>query len=93
METWKVVDKPCGMIPIANKWLFVKKTNSIGLIIQYKACLVVKGCSQWPGFNFNKTYSPVAHLETIRMLLAMVPDKDLQISQMNVKGAYLNNKL
>jgi Reverse transcriptase (RNA-dependent DNA polymerase) len=40
-----------------------------------------------------QSYSSVVHLEIIRTLLAMVPDKDLWISQMNVKGAYLNGKL
>jgi Reverse transcriptase (RNA-dependent DNA polymerase) len=93
MGTWKVVDKPRSVIPIANKWLFIKKTDSMGLIIQYKAHLVVKECSQRPIFDFNKIYSPVVHLETVIMLLAMVPDKDLWISQMDVKGAYLNGKL
>jgi len=25
MGTWKLVDKPVGMVPIANKWVFAKK--------------------------------------------------------------------
>ena len=90
MGTCEVVDKPRDMIPITNKWLFIKKSDSMGLIIQYKARFVVKECSQRPSFDFNETYSPVVCLETIRTLLAMVPDKDLWLSQMDVKGAYLN---
>ena len=79
MGTWKLVKKPTDAIPIANKWLFMKKTNNIGQIVKYKARLVIKGCAQRPGFNYNKTYSPVVHMETIRVILVMVPDLNLSI--------------
>ena len=93
MGTWELVPKPPGVVPIPNKWTFVKKTDIIGLIKQFKARLVAKGCSQRPGFDFNETYSPVVRLETVRLVLAMVPDRDLRIQQMDVKGAYLNGVL
>ena len=32
MGTWELVKKPLDAIPIANKWLFMKKTNNIGQI-------------------------------------------------------------
>jgi len=59
MGTWELVDKPQDAIPIGNKWLFVQKTNNIGQIIKYKARLVIKGCAQCPGYDYNETYSPV----------------------------------
>jgi len=42
MGTWKLVKKPTDAIPIANKWLFMKKTNNIGQIVKYKASKVVR---------------------------------------------------
>jgi hypothetical protein len=87
MGTWKLVNKPFDAILIANKWLFIKKTNNSGQIEKYKARLVIKGCSQRPGFDYNKTYSPVVHMETIRSILVMAPKMDLRIQQMDVKGA------
>jgi hypothetical protein len=88
MGTWKLVQKLLDAIPITNKWLFVKKTNNLGQIEieKYKARLVIKGCSQRPGFDFNETYSLVVRMETIQSILAMVP-------QMDIKGAYLNGIL
>jgi hypothetical protein len=88
MGTWKLVQKLLDAIPITNKWLFVKKTNNLGQIEikKYKARLVIKGCSQRPGFDFNETYSLVVRMETIQSILAMVP-------QMDIKGAYLNSIL
>ena len=59
MRTWVLVDKPPDAVPIANKWVFMTKTNNTGEIIKYKAQLVTKGCSQCPGFDYNETYSPV----------------------------------
>ena len=88
--TWKLVDCPNEAVPIPNKWVFVKKYNNQGELLKYKARLVVKGCAQRPGFDYNDTFSPVVRLETIRAILSMVPSKKLQIQQMDVKGAYLN---
>ena len=72
MNTWRLVAKPLDAIPIANKWLFVKKTNNLGQISKYKARLVIKGCSQRPGFDYNETFSPVIRMEMIRSISAMV---------------------
>jgi hypothetical protein len=30
METWRLVEKPPYAIPIANKWIFLKKQNKAG---------------------------------------------------------------
>ena len=65
----------------------------MGQIIKYKAQLVAKGCSQHPGFNYYETYSPVIQIETIHAILALVPQMDLHVQQMVIKGAYLNGTL
>jgi len=49
MGTWKLVEKPLGIVLIANKFIFVKKCNREGNLLKYKARLVVKGCSQQLG--------------------------------------------
>ena len=93
MGTWELVEKPPNAIPIANKWVLLKKYNKQGELVKYKARLVAKGCSQRPGYDYNETYSPVVRLETIRAILALVPSMGLQVRQMDVKGAYLNGML
>ena len=40
MGTWRLVDKPPKAIPIANKWVSLKKGNKLGDIVKYKAWLV-----------------------------------------------------
>jgi len=70
--TWKLVDKPPGVVLIANKFIFAKKRDKEGNLLKYKAQLVAKGCTQRPGYNFLETHSPVVCLETIRAILAIV---------------------
>jgi len=89
--TWTLVDCPNGAMPIPNKWVFLKKYNKQGELVKYKVRLVVKGCAQRPGFDYNETFSPVVRLETIRALLCIVPSEELKIQQMDVKGAYYLN--
>jgi hypothetical protein len=93
MKIWKLVKRLDSTIPIANKWLFIKKTNNTSQIEKFKACLVIKGCSQHSEYDYNETYSPVVQLETLHTILAMVPDYNLTIQQMDIKGVYLNGIL
>ena len=93
MGIWKLEKKPLDAIPIANKWLFVKKTNISGQIEKYKARLVIKGCIQRPRFDFHETYSSVVRIETVRIIITMVPQFNLKIQQMDVKEVFLNEIL
>ena len=93
MGTWKLIDKPVGTMPIANKWVFTKKRNKEGVLTKYKARLVAKGCAQCLGHDYLKTHSPIVRLETIRAILAIAPTQKLHIQQMDIKGAYLNAML
>ena len=49
--------------------------------------------SQRPGQDYNKTYSPIIRVDTLRVILALVPIKWLKIQQMDIKGTYLNGIL
>jgi hypothetical protein len=55
-----------------------------------KARLVVKGYSQVKGLDFEETFSPVARLESIRILLAYATHHDFKIYQIDVKNVFLN---
>jgi hypothetical protein len=69
--TWEVVERHYGCKPIGSKWVFKKKFRSDGTIERYKARLVIKGYSQKEGDDFFDTYSPMARLTTIRVLLSL----------------------
>lgn len=57
--TWELVDLPPGKKSLDSKWVFKTKRNEHGQVSQYKARLVIKGCAQRKGIDFEETYSPV----------------------------------
>ena len=93
MGTWELVDLPEDRRAVGNKWVFLKKYLKSGQLDKYKARLVTKGYSQILGMDFSETFSPVVRLETIRMILALTVNFDWEVTQMDVKGAYLNGNL
>ena len=64
-----------------------------GNVITYKARLVAKGYKQRQGIDFDETFSPVAMLKLIRILLVVVAYYDYEILQMDVKTTFLNDDL
>jgi len=92
-ETWRLVDLPPGRKAIGNRWVFTKKFDECGNLSRYKARLVAQGFSQIPGQDYSETFSPVMRLDSLRTLIALAAMLDLEISQMDIKGAYLNGTL
>ncbi|KAJ9544634.1 hypothetical protein OSB04_024341 [Centaurea solstitialis] len=55
--------------------------------------LVAKGFTQTHGIDYDETFSPVAMLKSIRILMAISAYFNYEIWQMDVKKAFLNGKL
>jgi hypothetical protein len=68
--TWKWEEAPAGIRVISLKWVFKTKRDTVGNISKYKARLVAKGYVQQLGVDFNKVFTLVARLESVRLLLA-----------------------
>jgi hypothetical protein len=54
---------------------------------------VAKGNSQVKGLDFDKTFTPIARLESIHILLAYATHHDFKLYQMDVKSAFLNEPI
>ena len=78
-------DLPDDRQAIENKWIFKKKTDADGNITVYKARLVAKGFWQVQGVDYDETFSPVAMLKSVRIVLAIAAFYDYEIWQMDVK--------
>lgn len=92
-NTWTLVDLPAGRKPITNKWVFQTKHDSDGVINRYKARLVIRGCAQRKGIDYEETFSPVVRYTSIRFLLGMAAKFDLDMDQMDAETAFLHGEL
>ncbi|GJW51364.1 reverse transcriptase domain-containing protein [Tanacetum coccineum] len=88
-EVWELVDLPPNGKTVGHKWLFKKKTDMDGAVHTYKARLVAKGFTQTPWIDYEETFSPVADIRAIRILIAIAAFYDYEIWQMDVKSTFL----
>ncbi|KAA0049829.1 gag/pol protein [Cucumis melo var. makuwa] len=89
-SVWELVDLPEGVKPIGCKWIYKRKRDSAGKVQTFKARLVAKGYTQREGVDCEETFSHVAMLKSIRILLSIATFYDYEIWQMDVKTAFLN---
>lgn len=91
-DTFEWTDLPKGKKVLKTKWVFRIKTPADNHV-QYKARLVVKGCEQKPGRDYEETFAPVIKYSSLRFLLALAVKEDLQTTHMDVQSAYLHGYL
>jgi hypothetical protein len=88
-EVWSLVERSKQNV-VDTKWVFRNKEDEHGVVTRNKARLIAKDYSEVKGLNFDGTFTPVARLESIHMLLAYATYHDFKLYQMNVKSAFLN---
>ncbi|POM74042.1 Integrase catalytic core protein [Phytophthora palmivora] len=91
--TWTLV--PCGPDKriIGCRWVCAKKRDENGRVTRYKSRLVAKGFKQKDGIYFFETYSPVANMNSIRVVLAVCEAFDYIMEQLDADTVFLNSGL
>ena len=92
-RTWEQVPIPDGHRPITLKWVFKLKKDELGEVIKHKAWLVARGFIQQEGIDYDDAFAPVARMELVRVLLALVAQEGWQVHHMDVKSTFLNGDL
>ncbi|KAH9704495.1 retrovirus-related pol polyprotein from transposon TNT 1-94-like protein [Citrus sinensis] len=93
-QTWELVKLQKEKKAIGNKWVYTKKQGSPNQSTpRYKARLVAKGFAQKEGIDYNEVFSPVVKHTSIRILLALVTEYELELAQLDVKMAFLHRDL
>lgn len=73
--------------------MYKTKFKADGSIDKYKAMLVAKEYSQQEGIYYDGTFSPVAKLNKIKMIIALANKHHWVIHDLDVKSAFLNGDL
>jgi hypothetical protein len=74
---------------VGTKWLFCNKHIVYGVVTRNKTQLVAKGYAQVACLDFKETFSPIARLESICILLAYATHHSFKLFQMDVKSIFL----
>ncbi|KRZ14078.1 Retrovirus-related Pol polyprotein from transposon TNT 1-94, partial [Trichinella zimbabwensis] len=92
-SVWKLEYFLSGKKVLDSRWVLLIKTKADGSVARYKARLVAKGYMQRPGIDYDETFSPVAHFDTVRALVSIAAVERLKLQQFDVKTAFLYGAL
>ena len=84
---------PQGRKALACRWVLTVKRNEQNQIVRHKARLVIKGFLQVEGIDYNETFAPTVRYKSIKYLLAIAAQENLEIKQMDFDTAFLNAEL
>eukprot|EP00253_Pinus_taeda_P034587 PITA_34587 len=92
-DTWDLVPLPKGCKLVRCKWVYRTKYGPDGKVDKHKARLVAKGFSQVEGIDYTETFSPVAKMNSVRLVLSLAASFKWEVHQMDVKSAFLHGDL
>lgn len=76
-ETWELlVNLPKNKKTVGCRLTYNVKLDEKGNIDRYKARLVAKGYTQKYDIDYGDTFAPVAKMNTIRILISIVANRD-----------------
>ena len=92
-DVWNLEELPAGRKAIGSKWVFKTKYDADGNRERYKARLVAQGFNQKYGIDYDETFCPVVRFESVRTIIALAAQKNLQLRQLDISTAFLNGML
>jgi hypothetical protein len=78
---------------VKRRWVYKTKFTSKGVFERHKDRLVAKGFSQKEGINYTETFSPIAKMNFVRLILSLATRFGWKIHQMDAKNVFLPGDL
>ncbi|CAA7041690.1 unnamed protein product [Microthlaspi erraticum] len=93
-NTWIIVDRPIDKKVISCRWLYRKKPG-IPMVEpeRFKARVVARGFTQREGIDYDEVFAPVVKHISIKILMFLVVQENLELEQMDVKTAFLHGDI
>ena len=91
--TWELTDLLEDSQAVKCKWVYLTKHDTQGNVTHYHAHLIAKGFPQTAGVDYEESFTPVARLDSLRLLLLLAANCDMEAHHIDIKSAYLNRDL
>jgi hypothetical protein len=87
---WILVEAPRDATVIRGRWVYKLKHDSTGAVARYKSRFVCKGFQQTYGVDYVDTYAPVVAPRSVKLVLCIGAELDLEMKQLDFDTAFLN---
>eukprot|EP00253_Pinus_taeda_P032754 PITA_32754 len=92
-DTWDLVPLPKGRKRVRCKRVYRTKYGPDGKVDKHKARLVAKGFSQIEGIDYTETFSAIAKMNSVHLVLSLAASFKWEVHQMDVKSIFLHGDL
>ena len=92
-HTWDLTNLSVGKKAIGSKWVYKVKLKPDGNVNMFKARLEAKDYNQIERIDYFDSFSPVAKLVIIKLLLGIATTKSWPIHQLDINNVFLHDYL